>query len=448
MSKVFVIDANRQPLMACHPAVARKLLISGKAAVLRRFPFTIILNRTVENIEPQPVRLKIDPGSQTTGLAVVNDETGEVVFAAELQHRGQQIKGKLEARRAARRNRRQRKTRYRQARFANRTRKAGWLPPSLDSRVHNIVTWVERIRRWCPISAISQELVKFDTQLLQQPEISGVEYQQGELAGYEVRQYVLEKFGRHCVYCGKRDVALQVEHIVPKSRGGSNRVSNLTLACEPCNLLKSNRTAEEFGFPKVQMQAKQPLTDAAAVNATRWELFRRLQSLGLPLETGSGGLTKYNRTRLGLPKFHWTDAACVGTSTPPTLKTKGIYVVMITAKGHGTRQRCRPNSCGFPLGHAPRAKFFAGYQTGDLVRAVISKGKYAGIYTGRVAIRFRPSFRLHGFDVHPKFLTRLQAADGYDYTFFTVKDGTSPSNQTRTANSATVLVGVPVPNKK
>ena len=105
MSKVFVIDANRQPLMACHPAVARKLLISGKAAVLRRFPFTIILNRTVENIEPQPVRLKIDPGSQTTGLAVVNDETGEVVFAAELKHRGQQIKGKLEARRAARRNR-------------------------------------------------------------------------------------------------------------------------------------------------------------------------------------------------------------------------------------------------------------------------------------------------------------------------------------------------------
>lgn len=416
MSKVFIVDANHQPLAPCHPAIARKLLTLGKAAVLRWFPFTLVLKRVVEKIEPQALRLKIDPGSRTTGLAVVNDETGEVVVAAELQHRGPQIRHKLEARRSVRRSRRQRKTRYRKARFANRKRKTGWLPPSLDSRVQNVVTWVERFGRVCPISSISLELVRFDTQLMQNAEISGVKYQQGELAGYQIREYLLEKFNRQCVYCGATGIPLQIEHIVPKSRGGSSRVSNLTLSCEACNQLKANRTAAEFGHPHVQAQAKQPLTDAAAVNTTRWELFRRLQPIGLPLETGSGGLTKFNRTQRGLEKGHWQDAVCVGVSTPPKFSTKGVGVLLITATGHGIRQRCRPNACGLPLGHAPRAKSFAGFQTGDIVRAVIPTGKHAGTHTGRLAIRHRPSFGLNGFDVHPKYLICLHAADGYNYT--------------------------------
>jgi 5-methylcytosine-specific restriction endonuclease McrA len=82
------------------------------------------------------------------------------------------------------------------------------------------------------------ELVKFDTQLMENPDISGIEYQQGELAGYEVREYLLEKWGRKCAYCSETDLPLQIEHIIPRSRGGSDRVSNLTLACEGCNRLK------------------------------------------------------------------------------------------------------------------------------------------------------------------------------------------------------------------
>ena len=139
--KVFVLDTNRNPRNPVHPAEARLLLSQQKAAVFRRFPFTIILKESAKE-EPEPMRLKIDPGSRTTGMAIVNDTTGEIIFAAGLKHRGQRIKNLLESRRAVRRSRRNRKTRYRKPRFLNRTRREGWLPPSLKSRVHNTETWV------------------------------------------------------------------------------------------------------------------------------------------------------------------------------------------------------------------------------------------------------------------------------------------------------------------
>ncbi|MBC8458271.1 MAG: HNH endonuclease, partial [Deltaproteobacteria bacterium] len=365
--KVFVLDTNKQPLAPCHPARARQLLGKGKAIVYRRYPFTIILKREVKEADAvaseakqsQPFRLKIDPGSKTTGIAIVNDSSGEVIFAAEVQHRGQQIKGSLDSRRATRRSRRNRKTRYRKPRFNNRRQLEGGLPPSLMSRVYNIETWVARLRRYCPITAISLELVRFDTQAMVNPEISGIEYQQGELFGYEVREYLLEKFGRKCAYCGAENIPLQVEHIIPKTRGGSNRVSNLTIACKECNQRKGNQTAEEFGYPEVQEQAQKPLTDAAAVNATRWQLYRRIITTGLPIEVGTGGQTKYNRSIRELPKTHWLDATCVGASTPEVLKVEGIAPLIIIAamnevnrrsgsSGHGSRQICRVNRFGFP----------------------------------------------------------------------------------------------------
>ena len=416
MQRVLVVDKNRQPLMPCHPARARELLRKGKVAVFRRYPFTIIIKDRAGG-EVQAVAFKVDPGSKQTGLALVADfkQGQRVIWAAVLEHRGQQIKNALESRRALRRGRRNRHTRYRPARFDNRLRPDGWLPPSLQSRVENIWTWASRLNRICPIYSISLELVRFDTQLMQNAEVSGVEYQQGELAGYEVREYILEKWGRKCAYCGVDDVPLEVEHINPRSRGGSNRVSNLTLACHACNQAKNTQTAAEFGHPEVQIKAKQPLKDTASVNATRWVLFHRLETTGLPLEVGTGGRTKFNRSQQGYPKAHWIDAACVGQSGERVYLNPSQATLSIKATGHGRRQRCRPDAFGFPKAHAPRAKAFAGFQTGDIVQARIPTGKFAGTHTGRVAIRFRPSFRLNGFDVHPQYLRLIHHADGYLY---------------------------------
>jgi hypothetical protein len=195
---VFVVDTEKRPLAPCHPARARRLLTAGKAAVWQRYPFTIILKRAIPYAQPEPLRRKIDPGSRSTGLALVNDRMGQVAWAGELAHGRQRIHDALLARAALRSGWRQRQTRYRPARFDNRRRSVGWLPPSLQSRIANVLTWVQRLCRLAPIGAISQELVRFDTQLLEQPEISGIEYQQGELAGYEIREYELEKWGRAC----------------------------------------------------------------------------------------------------------------------------------------------------------------------------------------------------------------------------------------------------------
>jgi 5-methylcytosine-specific restriction endonuclease McrA len=419
---VFVLDAERKPLTPCHPAVARKLLASGKAAVLRRYPFTILLKRGVALPQARPLRLKIDPGSRVTGLAVVDDTSGAVLFAAEVEHRGQRIRAALADRRALRRARRNRKTRYRKPRFDNRSRRRGWLPPSLSSRVANIWTWVGRLRRVAPIEALSMELARFDTQALENPEIRGIEYQQGTLAGYEVREYLLEKWSRRCAYCGAADVPLAVEHVFPKSRGGTSRISNLCLACEKCNQAKGNRPIEEFlsGKPnvlaRVLAQALAPLKDAAAVNATRWELFRLLKRTGLPVETGTGGHTKFNRTQRGLPKAHWIDAACVGASTPEALQVSGVRPLAVKAMGWGRRQRCNPDRFGFPRGHALRQRSRFGFQTGDVARAMVPAGKQAGVHVGRVAVRTTGRFRVGKSDgLSWKHCRVLHRMDGYNY---------------------------------
>ncbi|MEB3825938.1 RNA-guided endonuclease IscB, partial [Phormidium sp. CCY1219] len=152
---VFVLDTNRKPLTPCKPGVARSLLNAGKASVFRRYPFTIILNKEVD-ANPEPVELKLDPGSKVSGIAL--KQGNRIIFAAELQHRGQQIKDALRSRRQLRHSRRNRLTRYRPARFLNRTRPQGWLAPSLQHRVDTLMTWVNRFRRLAPVGSIAQEL--------------------------------------------------------------------------------------------------------------------------------------------------------------------------------------------------------------------------------------------------------------------------------------------------
>src|SRR5262249_43185230 len=240
MSCVGVVDTEHRPLDPVHPGLARRLLARGQAAVWRRYPFTLILTRPGPAARPHPLRLKIDPGSRTTGLALLTEPetpetpapqsaegaTGRVVWAGELHHRSHVVHERLVTRAAVRRSRRQRHTRYRPARCANRRRAAGWLPPSLESRLANTLTWVRGLCRLAPVVALSQELVRFDTQALVDPELSRVEYQQETLAGYEVREYLLEQWGKRCAYCHATHLPPQIEHIVRRARGGSNRVSN------------------------------------------------------------------------------------------------------------------------------------------------------------------------------------------------------------------------------
>jgi RRXRR protein/HNH endonuclease len=383
--------------------------------------------REVSDIQTPDLNLKIDPGSKTSGAAIVDQETGEVVFAVNLHHRGQTIKKSLDSRRAQRRNRRHRKTRYRQPRFDNRRRPEGWLPPSLQSRAENLVTITRRLSRFYPIKRLTMELVKFDMQLMENAEIKGVEYQQGELAGFEQREYLLQKFGRQCVYVREGSTCnevLNVDHLQPRARGGTDRISNLVIACRKHNEEKGEMSVEDYcarhglDGSKIVAQAKQPLKDAAAVNATRWALFSRLKSVELPVEIGSGGLTKFNRLKRDLPKEHWIDAACVGKSTPERLEIAGVRPLEIKASGHGSRQMCLPDKYGFPRTSAKTKRVVHGFRTGDRVKAVVPEGKKKGVYVGKVAVRSSGSFNITTREgtiqgISYKHCQLLQRADGY-----------------------------------
>ena len=447
---VFVLDQRQRPLMPCSEKRARTLLKSGRARVHRLFPFAIrIIDLQVTLCALQPMRLSLDPGSKVTGLAltrvepVVDADAGEIgapvmhiAFLMELVHRGQQIKEALKSRSVMRRTRRNRNLRYRAPRFLNRGgEKAGWIAPSLMHRIQTTQSWVKRLCKLAPVTHLAQELVKFDMQAMQAQaegrDITGVQYQQGTLFGYEVREYLLEKWGRECMYCGSNDIPLQVEHITPRARGGSNRISNLGLACQCCNQKKGTLDVREFVKDSKRLgcilaQAKAPLKDAAAINATRWKLFALLKECGLPLSTGTGAQTKFNRTRLGIAKGHALDAACLGNVSD--VRRPLQPVLLVKCMGRGSHCRTRVDSYGFPRGYLMRQKSVHGFRTGDMVKAIVPNGVNTGTHRGRVAVRANGYFNIQGsFNIQTglgvvqgighKHCRVLQRGDGYGYWY-------------------------------
>ncbi len=466
---VLVLDRKKRPLMPCTPKRARKLLECGRARAHLLFPFCIrLVDRSIKQSAAQPLRLALDPGSKSTGLAIsrieeVTDEVTDadgviepvmhIVFLMELAHRGRAIMESLHARSAMRRRRRG-NLRYRTPRFSNRIKPKGWLAPSLPHRIDTTAAWVARFRRLAPITCLAQELVRFDMQLMQNPEISGIEYQQGTPVGYEVRQYLLEKFNRTCAYCDAKDIPLQIEHIHAKAKGGSNRISNLALACGPCNTKKAARDIREFlakdptRLACILKQTKSCLSDAAAVNATRRALSRALKKTSLPIETGSGGRTKWNRVRLGIIKTHALDAACVDVA--PGVRGTSIPTLRVKCTGRGSRCKTRLNKYGFSRAYLTRKKTAFGFRTGDMVVATVPSGKNKGVHKGRVAIRMTGNFNvppglaeavtMQG--ISHKHCRVLQRADGYGYVWQTTQIEPSTARASTASRSATFLTAL------
>ncbi len=294
-----------QPLMPTTQHKGKKLLQDGKAQVVQRCPFTIQLNYATGETW-QPIKLGVDPGYMNIGFSAKTDKLEVISGTLTLR---KDMSTKLKERRRYRRTRRGR-VGYRPPRFNNRTRSEGWLPPSIQHKQESHIRLVETLATLLPITYKRVEVENFDTHKMQQPEITGVEYQQGTLQGYEVKEYLLDKWGRKCAYCGKTNIPVEVEHIVPTSRGGTDRVSNLTISCRKCNLKKGNQTAEEFGYPNIQQQATQPLKAPACLNNIRWKLVEQLAA-----EYTYGCVTKYQCNKLGLEKSHVNDAFVIAGGT-------------------------------------------------------------------------------------------------------------------------------------
>ncbi len=190
-------------------------------------------------------------------------------------------------------------------------------------------------------------------------------------------------------------------------------------------LQQSKRKIDQIrveNLPKVLKKLKEPLKDAAMMNATRWALYNRLKETGLLVECGSGARTKYNRIKAGLPKTHYYDACCVGKSTPENIVINQEYIQVWVAIGRGSRKMCNTNKHGFPISHRSRQKVCFGFMTGDLAVVEVPRGKYAGRWIGRVAVRSSGYFDVKDGagkracqGISYKHFRLLQRADGWQY---------------------------------
>ena len=420
---VFVLDKSKKPLDMISNAQAR-ILIKKKLAVIHKiYPFTIRLRDNSCVGKDKSYTVKVDPGSRHTGIAIV-DNKDSVVMLAEIEHRGHIIKKSLDSRRVIRRCRRQRKTRYREARFLNRTKPKGWLAPSVKSRADNVINFIRKYKKLLNITKVEIERVNFNiSQMSSEVELHGVDYQQGPLYQKKLRDFVFSRSNGKCSYCGAK--AEEIDHIVAKSNGGTNSASNLTASCRACNEKKSNLSLKEFGklvgkdFSKLKL--KTPSKDASIVQSAKNYMIKEISKLIVDTTAYDSWLTKYNRDKLGLPKQHYYDALSVGEDLPKFnfLTNK---VLVISAKGRGSRQMCRVDKYGFPRTSAKASKIVRGFQTGDIAKAIIPSGSKQGEYLGRIAVRSRGSFDIKTNkktvkDIGFKYFRLIQKNDGYSYNY-------------------------------
>ena len=419
---VFVLNKSKKPLDMISHAKARMLLKNRLAVVHKIYPFTIRLrdNSCVSNDRAYTV--KLDPGSKHTGIAII-DNNDAVVMLAEIEHRGHIVKKKMDSRRMIRRNRRNRKTRYRPARFLNRTKPEGWLAPSVKSRADNVINFIRKYKKLINIDKVMIENVSFDVaQMSSDDYLVGKDYQQGPLYETNLKEFIFRKTNGRCSYCGAK--AEEIDHIVPRANGGTDSTFNLTPACRSCNEKKSNLSLKEFG--KIMnkdyshLEPKKLPKDAAIVQSARNYMVKEITKLVSDTTTHPSWLTKYNRDELGLPKEHYYDALSVGNVNNYKFLTNKILT--LSAEGRGSRQMCRMDKYGFPRTSAKAFKSVKGFQTGDMVKAIITKGLKQGEYLGKVAVRSSGYFNIQTKTktiqgIWHKHFHIVQRSDGYLYSY-------------------------------
>jgi len=298
---VYVQNKNAKALMPCKPAKAKHLLRTGKASVVRLTPFTIRLNWNCES-NTQDVVVGIDTGAINVGCSAVSDN--KILYASETKLRTD-ISKKMQVRASYRATRRGRKTRHREPRFNNRTRKEGWLPPSLKSKAEATTKIVKQLSEILPITKVRVETAKFDTQKLQNQDIEGVGYQNGQTAGYDnLRAFVFHRDKYTCQICKKQKGILEVHHIIQRKDGGSDRPDNLTTIHKDCH--------EKFHKGEIEHKFRKPKQYKAEAQVTILKdyIVNELKK-DFDVETTFGYITKRSRQRLELEKSHVNDAIAI-----------------------------------------------------------------------------------------------------------------------------------------
>lgn len=321
MNVVYVLTPQRRPLMPCSPAIARLLLKQNKARVVRRTPFTILLVSPTATTYTQPMTLGVDTGSSVVGSAAADDE-GNIFYLSEVELRND-IATTMKERASKRRNRRNRKTRYRPARWLNRKHsiKHGRFSPTMRSKIDAHLREIRFVQSVLPISAIILETGTFDPHALKNPEVLQYKwlYQKGINYGFaNTKAYVLTRDDYTCQQCKRKskDQRLEVHHLVFRSQGGSDDETNLLTLCKTCHdgLHAGTVSLKQAG------KRKGNLLHATQMNSIRMQLLKRVEAK----ETW-GFVTKEHRLLAGLPKEHIFDAAMIATrGSLPIFRTSSV----------------------------------------------------------------------------------------------------------------------------
>ena len=375
---VYVLGKDGQPLMPTNRhGKVRRLLKSNKAKVVRKCPFTIQLLYE-STTHTQEISLGVDAGSKHIGISTTTKD--KVLFEADVELRND-IVDKISSRREMRRGRRNRKTRYRKARFDNRRHGDNWLAPSIRQRIESHLTIIRRVNEILPVSKTIVEATSFDIQKIKNPTISGTDYQQGEqLDFWNVREYVLFRDGHICQCCkGKsKDKIFNVHHIESRKTGG-NAPNNLITLCETCH------NGYHKGTVKLPKTIKRGMSfrDATFMGILRWSMYNKLKEIYPNVSLTYGYITKNTRIENGLPKDHYIDARCI--SGNPNAKSDGDVYYYKKVRCHNRQiHKCTINKGNYrKLNQSPYKVF--GFRLYD---KVLCNGK-EGFINGR---RLRGSF--------------------------------------------------------
>ena len=371
--------------MPCKPSKARKLLEAGKAKIVDYEPFTIqLLYATGETV--QQITVGIDLGAKHVGVAV--QFNNKVIAKGEIELRDD-IKSNLDTRRTYRRNRRNRKTRYRQCRFDNRKKEKGWLPPSIQNRIDNTFSWIDKFISLLPSLELVIEAGKFDVQKMKNPNIEGKEYQQGDTYGYyDIRYYVFARDNYTCQVCKQKNKILQTHHIVYKSKGGTDKPDNLITVCINCHTHKNHQEGEIFWRWMENGKKLPSYKETPFMNSIRRKIFAKYPNA----EIVYGSFTTFKRKELELEKTHYNDAVAISRVNAGYKDEAGVFKIKQFRKkkrslheANPRKGRKEPNRDA--KRNAKNTKCKNGFYLNDQVKVFGKIGFISGFCNGGVYIK-------------------------------------------------------------
>ncbi len=382
---VFVLNKHGQPLMPCKPRKARILLKEKKAKIVSYEPFTIQLLYGSSGYK-QEVTIGVDTGAKNIGVAIKTEN--KVIAKGEIELRDD-IKSNLDTRRQYRRSRRNRKTRYRQARFDNRTRPDGWLPPSIQTRINHTFNWIDEFTSLLPNPRLIIEVGKFDVQKMQNPSIEGTKYQKGNTYGYyDVRYYVFARDNYTCQVCKGKNKILQTHHIIYKSKGGSDRADNLITVCTDCHTHENHQKGGIFYKWMLEGKKLPNYKETPFMNTIRKRIFLKYPNAKIVY----GSYTTVKRKELGLDKTHYNDALAITGIKEGFIDEVSIFKIKQFRKKkrslhEATPRKGRKEPNRTAKRNAKNTKQSSGYYLNDKVRAFGRIGFISGFTSGGAYIK-------------------------------------------------------------